>query len=387
MRVVIFCHSLVSDWNNGHAHFLRGIATELLARGHEVACYEPRNGWSRQNLLADAGPSAIDGFHAAYPWLDGVEYDLETLDVDAALAGVSLVLVHEWNDPALVSRIGAHRAARGRYALLFHDSHHRSVSDQAAIGALDLRNYDGVLAFSASIAEVYRRQGWMRQTFVWHEAADTRMFRPLPEVSADRDLVWIGNWGDEERTAELQSFLVSPVRALGLSARAYGVRYPAAGRELLGAVGIEYCGWAPNYRVSELFARHRVTVHIPRRPYGGALPGVPTIRVFEALACGIPLVCGPWDDVEGLFTPGEDFLIARSDTEMTGYLQSLLMDREWARALAERGRRTVLRHHTCAHRVDELLRIWARLTGGSVVGAESPSRASDGAVAAVRHPR
>ena len=54
----------------------------------------------------------------------------------------------------------------------------------------------------------------------------------------------------------------------------------------------------------EVFARFRVTVHVPRRPYVEALPGIPTIRVFEALACGIPLVCAPWDDAEGLFTPG-----------------------------------------------------------------------------------
>ena len=68
-----------------------------------------------------------------------------------------------------------------------------------------------------------------------------------------------------------------------------------------------------------LFARHRVTVHVPRRPYVTALPGIPTIRVFEALACGIPLVCSPWHDEEGLFGR-EDFLIARDGDAMTAQL-------------------------------------------------------------------
>jgi hypothetical protein len=49
MRIVIFCHSLISDWNHGNAHFLRGVVAELLDRSHEVAVYEPADGWSRQN--------------------------------------------------------------------------------------------------------------------------------------------------------------------------------------------------------------------------------------------------------------------------------------------------------------------------------------------------
>ncbi len=78
----------------------------------------------------------------------------------------------------------------------------------------------------------------------------------------------------------------------------------------LAEAGIEYGGWLPNYRVPEVFARYRVTLHIPRRPYARALPGIPTIRPFEALACGIPLISAPWQDSEDLFRPGRDFLFA-----------------------------------------------------------------------------
>ena len=62
MRFVLFTHSLVSDWNHGNAHFLRGIVRELTARGHEVRVLEPRNGWSRENLLADQGSAALERF-------------------------------------------------------------------------------------------------------------------------------------------------------------------------------------------------------------------------------------------------------------------------------------------------------------------------------------
>ena len=114
-----------------------------------------------------------------------------------------------------------------------------------------------------------------------------------------------------KRSAELHEYLLEPVRALGLRARIHGVRYPQEALQGLQGAGIEYAGWLPNYRVPAAFARYRVTVHVPRRPYVEALPGIPTIRPFEVLACGIPLISAPWNDCEGLFTPGEDFLIAR----------------------------------------------------------------------------
>src|SRR3954447_4762773 len=178
MRVVLFCHSLVSDWNHGNAHFLRGIATELVSRGADVRVYEPADGWSAANLLADAGPSAISGFHDAYPALSSQRVDLERLDLDEALDGASIVIVHEWNAHPLVERIGRHRAGGGGYALLFHDTHHRSVTEPAAMQAYDLQHYDGVLAFGEVIRERYLSLGWTRRAWTWHEAADVTRFHP-----------------------------------------------------------------------------------------------------------------------------------------------------------------------------------------------------------------
>src|SRR5206468_2021985 len=91
------------------------------------------------------------------------------------------------------------------------------------------------------------------------------------------------------------------------------------------------------------------------------LPGIPTIRPFEALACGIPLVCAPWDDREQLFTAGADYLVARSGEEMVSHLRTLRAEPARAAVLAAHGRATILARHTCAHRVDELLAIAAEL--------------------------
>jgi spore maturation protein CgeB len=239
--------------------------------------------------------------------------------------------------------------------------------------AYDLSAYDGVLAFGEAVRQVYLREGWARRAWTWHEAADEQLFRPLPGLARDGDLVWVGNWGDDERTEELREFLLAPVRDLALRARVHGVRYPDYARQELADAGIEYAGWLPNYQAPSTFARFGVTVHVPRRPYVRALPGVPTIRVFEALACGIPLVSAPWDDAEGLFTPGEDFLFVRDGHEMRARLRDVLGDADLARSLAERGRQTILARHTCGHRADELIAVAAELDVADARPRQAPA--------------
>lgn len=398
MRIVMFYHSLLSDWNHGNAHFLRGVVSELGSRGDDVRVYEPKDAWSLENLLAEHGEEPIKRFYASYPGLESTRYDLKTLDLDEALDNADLVIVHEWNAHELVQRVGKHRASVGGYRLLFHDTHHRSVSDRSSMAAYDLSNYDGVLAYGNVIRDIYLSEGWTQRAWTWHEAADIRLFHPIndlglgaagqnPESSETNqqpnnpnskiqnlksfgDLVWIGNWGDDERTAELYEFLIEPVKELGLKARVHGVRYPeealakrdaTASIASLASAGIEYAGWLPNYEVPQVFSRYKLTIHVPRRPYTKALPGIPTIRVFEALACGIPLVSAPWEDVEGLFTPGKDFLIAHTGEEMKQQLKDLLQDEQKRKEIAHHGHQTILQRHTCAHRVDELLDIYAEL--------------------------
>ena len=356
MRFVLFCHSLVSDWNHGNAHFLRGIVTELQAGGHEVRVYEPRDAWSVAQLLREAGPAAIAQFRQTYPGLHSTRYRRDSLDLDEALDGADVVVVHEWNDHSLVRRIGRRRARGARFVLLFHDTHHRSVSDPYAMAAYDIDAYDGVLAFGEVIRDRYLRAGWARRAWTWHEAADTRVFRPV-EQPEEGDVVWIGNWGDDERSEEIRSFLIEPVRELRLRARIHGVRYPESAQRALRETGIDYGGWLPNFRAPDVFGRFRATVHIPRRPYVERLPGIPTIRVFEALACGIPLISVWWEDREGLFTTGRDYLVARTPDDMNTHLRNLLSDRDLAQELSSHGFRTVNARHTCRHRVDELLGI------------------------------
>jgi spore maturation protein CgeB len=173
--------------------------------------------------------------------------------------------------------------------------------------------------------------------------------------------VWIGNWGDGERSEELVEFLLKPARDAQLPLDIHGVRYPGEAKRILNKYGAEYRGWLANADVPQVFANHLATVHVPRRFYTDALPGIPTIRVFEALACGIPLVSAPWSDCENLFRVGEDFLMVSDGVQMTRALTDLKNDHALRETLVRNGLETIRARHTCAHRANELLSIVERM--------------------------
>jgi spore maturation protein CgeB len=364
MRFALFYHSVRSDWNHGNAHFLRGMVRALQARGHQVEVLEPEGAWSVACLREDQGPEALIRFGRQFSDIRWRTYRLGDLDLDAVLDGVDVAIVHEWNDPRLIAALGRFRARHGGLALLFHDTHHRLVSEPEAMAELDLDGYDAVLAFGAVLADAYGRAGWGRRAYRWHEAADVTTFFPQPNEPS-QDVIWIGNWGDGERRRELVDYLMEPVRRCRAHLAVHGVRYPAAALEALRAMGADFRGWIAGVDVAAAFGRSRLTVHVPRRWYRERLQGIPTIRVFEALACGIPLLSAPWDDAEGLFRPGQDLLMAASPAAMTGHMRRLLDDPAERAELARNGLQRILAQHTCDHRARELEAILDELRAGA----------------------
>src|SRR5579872_3817836 len=233
MRIVWFVHAIASCWNNGNAHFLRGVGTELQRYGHDVVFCEPANGWSEANRLRDEGARALDGFAAAFPDLVRVKYDAAHPDLPALTHDADLVIAHEWNEIAVVNALGQLRKHGAKFVLLFHDTHHRALTRPDEMRRYNLDGYDGVLAFGAILAQLYEKAGWSRRAWAWHEAAGTSRFFPRPSATRPDDLVWVGKWGDEERTTELHEYLLDPASSLGLRVNIYGVRYPDFARNAL----------------------------------------------------------------------------------------------------------------------------------------------------------
>ena len=110
MRGAYFAHSLRSCGSYGNAHFLRGVLRELIAAGHGAEAFEPAGGWSAQNLVADAGPDVWGASQASYA-------GLRTTVIDAAAmirtTSADSMIVHGWNEPALVAALGTARKQGG----------------------------------------------------------------------------------------------------------------------------------------------------------------------------------------------------------------------------------------------------------------------------------
>lgn len=417
LRLAYLAHTFRSDWNNGNAHFLRGLLRSLAKLGHVVTGWEPADEWSLTHLRAEPrGKASLAQFDCTYPDLDIRSYVIdpqgERLQWRERLRESDVVILHEWNPPALAQLLLQLRDELG-FKLLFHDTHHRASSSPESFADFGLDRFDGVLAFGEALRAIYRERFGLTRVWTLHEAADTKVFAPYAGVPDDLDVVWIGNWGEGERSDEIRRFLLEPVATLKqgspqgiatqtaggapsggpseapseepseapsegpgkrqvrstpqtqsgmqqLKAGVYGVRYPPEGLGALAAAGVEYRGYLPNLEAPRVYAGSRLTVHIPRQQYSQAMHGIPTIRVFEALACGIPLLSAPWQDTEQLFRPG-DFTFVHSTAEMTDAMHHLLADREAAATQAARGLETILAHHTCDHRARELTAILTNL--------------------------
>jgi spore maturation protein CgeB len=365
LRIALFCHSIVSDWNHGNAHFLRGLVRSLKTLGHQVVSLEEEGNWSLSNLIRDHGLVPVQEFHQRFPFIDHQSYVLDGRAhlydwLTDTLSQVDACIVHEWNPSGLIRAIGD-VASRLGVVSIFHDTHHRAFTEPLRIPAMGLEAYSAILAYGPSIADIYRSAVTGPVVELFHEGADAALFRPLARTKTC-DVVFVGNWGDDDRKNTTWQYLIEPSRcAPDLRFSLFGVRYPPEVLAALQQSGVDWKGWLPNYLAPEVYASSKVTVHIPRKEYVEALRGTPTIRVFEALACGIPLVSASWEDDSGLFAEGKDYLAVYSPSQMVEALRWLAADPDARARIGSHGRATVLQRHTCDHRAQELVEIIERL--------------------------
>lgn len=359
--IAYFAHSIRSDWNNGNAHFLRGLLSSMNDLKHDVVVFEPADEWSLRNLHDEKkGQQSLEQFATCYPDLVIRPYDMQSMSEPSywreMLAETDIVILHEWNPPEIAEVLLDVRRDL-HFKLIFHDTHHRASSSPEQLSLFGIAKFDGVIAFGETLRRIYSETFGIERVWTLHEAADTDVFKPKPNQRKITDVVWVGNWGDGERSAEIKEYLLAPAEHLREQRFCvYGVRYPNEGLVALREAGVQYGGYLPNLEAPGVYASARLTVHIPRQQYVHAMTGIPTIRVFEALACGIPLISAPWNDSEHLFREN-DFLVVRNTGEMRRAMEHLLDDPEAATAQAKRGLQTVLERHTCRHRAEQLTTI------------------------------
>jgi spore maturation protein CgeB len=370
MRLVFFGLTIASSWGNGHATCYRGLLRALAARGHAAAFYERRTPWYDANCdLPSAEYCDVQRYESWPP--PGAEAAVGAADVVVlgSLAGDGMAIA-DW------------LPGRTRALLVYYDidtpktlTAFQQSGKADYLAAAQLPRFDLVLSFAGGPA-LDDLRGWgARRAEAFYCAVDPELHRPVPvEARFDCDLGFIGKI-DPDRRAGLDALFTAPLRA-----RPRG-RFLLAGPEFPGE------DWPPN--VSRLFhlnpPQHpafysscRWQLNLTReemKRWGWS----PSVRLFEAGACGAALISDRWEGFADVLRPGDEALLADSGDDV---LAALDLPEAQRRRMGQAARARILSGHTYAHRarrfeglVEELGVTGARGPGASATDGGGPGNA------------
>lgn len=344
LDVVVLGLSITSSWGNGHATTYRALVRALTDRGHRVLFLERDVPWYAANRDLPAPPYGRTALYASTAELREVH--------GPALREADLVVVGSYVPEGIGALRVALELARGAVAFYDIDTPVTLARlrrgdceylDAALVPALDL-----YLSFTGgpTLDRIERELGAPLARPLYC-SADPEVHRPS-DVPTRWDLGYVGTYSADRQPA-LDRLLVEPARRL--PAGRFAVAGPQYPRELSWPGNVERVDHLPPGAHAAFYAAQRFTVNVTRADMVRA-GWSPSVRLFEAAACGTPVVSDPWTGVEAFFEPGRELLVARSAAEVLRILART--GEEERRALGARARRRVLAQHTAAHRVAEL---------------------------------
>jgi spore maturation protein CgeB len=354
LKLVVLGLSLSSSWGNGHATTYRALLKAFCDRGHDILFLEREVPWyaGAHRDLPDPAFCRL----AFYQDLANLKrWREEIMDADAVIVGSFVpdgVEVGAW----------VQRTAGGVVA--FYDIDTPVTLAKLAAGDFEylspeiIPDYDLYLSFTGGptlkrLEQQYRSPSAQ----ALYCSVDADAYRPMT-VETRWDLSYLGTYSPD-RQPTLERLLIEPAR------RAPHLRFAVAGPQypdgLDWPANVERIDHVPPKDHPEFYARSRFTLNVTRQDMIAA-GWSPSVRLFEAAACGAPIISDVWEGLETLFRPGRDIVLADGPEAV---LAALTLGDQTRAALGEGGRRRILDGHTAAHRAAELeaLLLGARTTG------------------------
>ncbi|MGN6228313.1 MAG: CgeB family protein [Dyella sp.] len=345
MDIVILGLSITSSWGNGHATTFRGLVGELAALGHRVTFLERDVPWyaAHRDL-----PHPPYGRTWLYRDLTDLRVRFRPLveQADAVIVGSYVpdgIEVGEW--------VLEH--ARGRTA--FYDIDTPVTLAALTRGVCDylspalIRGYQLYLSFTGgpTLQHLERDLG-APEARALYCSFDPALYYPQPQP-ARWDLGYLGTYSPD-RQPRLESLLLEPAR-----------REPARRFTVAGPMYPDTIGWPDSVERREhvppdehraFYNQQRFTLNVTRDDMIRA-GWSPSVRLFEAAACGVPIISDRWPGLEELLEPGQEILLADTSEQVLGYLRDL--DEATREAIGARARERVMAEHTAAHRAQQLV--------------------------------
>jgi spore maturation protein CgeB len=345
-RFVILGLSITSSWGNGHATTYRGLVRELVRRGHDVHFIERDVPWYAQNRDL---PDPPFGRTSLYRNLDELHdcFAEDVREADVVIVGSYVpngVAVGEW-----VQR-------EGGGVKVFYDIDtpvtlaKLARGDHEYLAPAQIARYDVYLSFTGgpTLRRLEREYG-SPMARVLYCSVDPQLYFPQPQPQPARwDLGYMGTYS-YDRQPTVEALLIEPARQW--SAGRFTVAGPQYPTHVQWPVNVDYAAHLPPSKHRMFYNMQRYTLNVTRADMIAA-GWSPSVRLFEAAACGTPIISDRWDGIETLLAPGREILLARSAPEVLRILQEIR--EEDRRAIGSRARLRVLNEHTAGHRAEQL---------------------------------
>jgi spore maturation protein CgeB len=360
MKIVFLGLSITSSWGNGHATTYRGLVRELAARGHTIVFLERDLPWYADNrdlrrmslveVQLYRSLSELQRRHAA-----------TIRSADAVIVGSYVpegIAVGEW----------VLRSAGGVTA--FYDIDTPVTLGKLRRGDADylsaelVPRYDLYLSFAGgpTLRRIEEEFGAVRARALYC-SVDPRAYYPAPRTM-QWDLGYLGTYS-EDRQLALETMLIKTAQRWPAGRFVVaGAQYPASVAWPHNVSRIEHL---PPRKHREFYNRQRFTLNITRADMIAAGYS-PSVRLFEAAACGTPIITDAWPGLATFFAPGTEVLVGHSTAEMLHLLHET--PRKAALAIGDAAREKVLSHHTAAHRAVELEEYLSEVTSAVTTPVE-----------------
>jgi spore maturation protein CgeB len=354
MKIVILGLSITSSWGNGHATTYRGLVRELVRRGHDVSFLERDQPWyaGHRDL-----PNPPYGRTQLYPDFETLRerHREEVRDADLVIVGSYVpegVRVGDW----------VQQQAGGLTAFYDIDTPVTLAKmlrgDHEYLDPRQVPGYDLYLSFTGgpTLKRLEHAFGAPRARALYC-SFDPDLYFPEPQDKR-WDLGYMGTYSDDRQTS-VKAFLLESAR-----------QHPRGRFAIAGAQYPDTSGWPANvaYQAHLPPAEHRrfynsqrFTLNVTRKDMIAA-GWSPSVRLFEAAACGTPIISDRWPGIESLLVPHQEILLVDRTADVLDILRRFGEDERLR--MAERARRRILAEHTAAHRAAELEGHALALAGG-----------------------
>ena len=352
MRIVVFGLTISSSWGNGHATLWRGLCRALARAGHHVVFYERDQPYYAEMRDLRSVPG---GRLVLYRDWDDVRHRAAA---DIAEADAAIVTSYCPDSLAATELIEAQNRALG----VFYDldspitlARLEQGEEVSYIGANGLAGFDLVLSYAggSALAALADRLG-ARAVAPLYGHVDPELHRPVPpQPHYQADLSYLGTYS-ADRQQGITTLLLEPAAASPTSRFLIGgAQYPST---FPWSDNIYFVQHLPPSEHPAFFSSSRLTLNVTRRPMA-EMGWCPSGRLFEAAACGVPVISDAWEGLDRFFRPGEEILTAEKADDV---IAAVDRDDQDLRRIARRARERTLAEHTSTHRAAELIGLLER---------------------------